>query len=171
MLNTAESTRAKLPLKGSFTYHKMIRHACLRFSHPENLPTAAGIELPTLDLQDGHATSKPPSRLRYQYSDTFLIARCQSSTISRLIVSRLIATHRLFRKCCVSQNQCQKYGTTHCPFRKCCISQNQCWNMAPLILHSVNAASVRTNFGSMAPLIVYSVNAASVRTNVGIWRH
>ncbi|GFU73839.1 hypothetical protein TNCV_554671 [Trichonephila clavipes] len=57
----AESTRAKLILKGSFACPTVISQACLRFSHPENLSTPARFEPATVSLWSGHVTSEPPS--------------------------------------------------------------------------------------------------------------
>ena len=55
--NFAKSFQAKRVLKGSFTCHIIIWHACLRFSHPENLPTQPGIEPATLGVRGGHVIS------------------------------------------------------------------------------------------------------------------
>ncbi|GFU69256.1 hypothetical protein TNCV_3285331 [Trichonephila clavipes] len=61
-----KSTRAKLIFKGSLTCHIMIWHVCLRFRHPENLPTVAGVEPATSGLHPD-ATGVDTSVLQHQF--------------------------------------------------------------------------------------------------------
>ena len=67
IFNFAESIQAKRVLRGSFTCHIIIWQACLRISHPENLPPQPGIETATLGIRGGHVTLPPLSRLTEIY--------------------------------------------------------------------------------------------------------